>query len=318
MRTFALHGLAIASDVPLDAWEVERAPGTTIVAHPTRPIPTEQPAGTLLSHIDAVDGDGRRLLSVVQVVGGFLLRYHGLAEFAVSPDLSSVSLALDPSAPEEMGSLIAGAGLGAFLVTMGADIALHAGAFRLGNQVVAIVGDTGFGKSTLATLACASGAELVTDDTLRVGVDEPEVWCYPGSRSVRLRTSAAGRAGLFPLLPARTSPDHRAVLELARSLPEGGPLVRLPLAAVVLPDPEGGCKDRRLRRLSPQAALARLLPCGRMWNVIDPAVQARHFAACAVMARSVPAYSLSPPERYWLSPDLGAELVGLLPTVPAG
>ena len=128
------------------------------------------------------------------------------------------------------------------------------------------------------------------------------------------RSGAANLASLFPGIDAVPTVDTRTRLELARAAPQGGPLAPMELAAVVFPSTG---QDRSLESLSPADALARLLPCARMWNVVDPSIQARHFSTCAAVARNVPAYDLSLSEGYWLSAGVGSTLVELAIGVPA-
>src|SRR5439155_24182481 len=58
---------------------------------------------------------------------------------------------------------------------------------------ISFVGAPGMGKSTLAALLCASGADLVTDDVLRLSPDGAALRCCFGPAEIRLRSNAAER-----------------------------------------------------------------------------------------------------------------------------
>lgn len=78
---------------------------------------------------------------------------------------------------------------------------LHASAVRLKNgKVVAFVGDSGQGKSTLAASLASVGAQLLTDDCLMVRIESGEVKVIPSYKGLRLKDDSAyallGEAGI--------------------------------------------------------------------------------------------------------------------------
>lgn len=74
---------------------------------------------------------------------------------------------------------------------------LHASAVHLNNTALGIVGPSGAGKSSLAAALCASGASLVTDDTLRIATSASGCVAFAGSTRLRLRKSSNGLAHLL-------------------------------------------------------------------------------------------------------------------------
>ena len=72
---------------------------------------------------------------------------------------------------------------------------LHASCVHVGGSTVAVVGDSGMGKSTVAALFCAEGAQLVSDDALRIDCADGNPICYRGTGQIRLRPAAARYAG---------------------------------------------------------------------------------------------------------------------------
>ena len=113
--------------------------------------------------------------------------------------------------------IIAAAGLLAFKLQVAGETVLHASAVQFGDSAVAFVGYSGMGKSTMATLCCAEGALLVTDDLLRVDLSGDSARCYRGGGELRLRPNAAGLVDRFAARPeSRTTSMSGRPLPLRR------------------------------------------------------------------------------------------------------
>lgn len=122
---------------------------------------------------------------------------------------------------------------------------LHASAVALGGRVVAFVGPSGVGKSTLCAELVRAGGGFVADDGLALEEDAAGGWrCLPGPPWLRLWPSALeGRLGVAASELPRV---HQALDK--RRLPVAGesetPAGGLPLAAVYLlergPGADGG------------------------------------------------------------------------------
>ena len=89
-------------------------------------------------------------------------------------------------------------------LTLQGEEPFHATVVRLDDRAVGFLGDSGTGKSTLASFLLAEGAELVTDDMLRIvyDADEPIAWRGPPrlklfDEQARLLLPAAVRAAAF-------------------------------------------------------------------------------------------------------------------------
>lgn len=112
---------------------------------------------------------------------------------------------------------------------------LHASAVALGGRVVAFVGPSGVGKSTLCAELVRAGGGFVADDGLAIEEDAAGGWrCLPGPPWLRLWPSALeGRLGVSAGELPRVHPalDKRRLPAAGESdTPAGG----LPLAAVYL------------------------------------------------------------------------------------
>lgn len=126
---------------------------------------------------------------------------------------------------------------------------LHASAVARGDRVVAFLGPSGVGKSTLCAELVGAGWGFVADDGLALEEDDRGAWrCLPGPPWLRLWPSALeGRLGI----PAAELPRVHATLEkrrLAVAGPDTPPVAGdLRLAAVYLLDraaeESGGAPD---------------------------------------------------------------------------
>ena len=163
--------------------------------------------------------------------------------------------------PDLLSVLVSGTLL-AFVLTMRGETVLHASAVQVGDAALAFVGASGMGKSTMATLLCADGARLVTDDVLRLDTTSAPPTCALGATELRLRKGAdhlaerfANQLGSAPGL--RTTGDARQALAAAPATTED-----LPLAALVVPVPDHSPERRtaEITRLSPQGGDGGPLP----------------------------------------------------------
>jgi hypothetical protein len=305
----SLYGLHVASELAL---------------HQDRPVEDGSPVDvTVLRGADVVEapepveatvlldysGADRAFYTFYRTVSGeYLLRFHGTCDVRVSADLSTVHV--HPrvgSDPGVAAILVCGAVMSFLLYLRGAAV-LHGSAVDLGGRAVAFVGSSGMGKSTMATLLCASGGAMITDDVLRVDLDDgPRVRL--GATDARLRKGADtllerfGGAG-----PAtRTSADQRTVLRLGT-----GAADRLPLAAIVIPWPDRDHDQVEVSRLAPVEAVFALITYARLLGWRDKEIVDGHFAQVARVAREVPVFTARIPWGPPFADDLAEQLVSRL------
>ncbi len=244
---YLMHGLLIESPIGLDATQVsnENRCDVTISLQRQQEIPQSADNGKLLSFVDSDPRSihrGRRLLSVTENSDYFVMRYHKLCDVRISKQLTEVEITPDPlSSPDTLATIV-GTGVSGFLVTMwgignGDSTALHASAVAFGDKVVGFVGSSGSYKSTAAALACSLGASFITDDTLRLAIDDNNVFAYVGTCSVRLRPGSNFLIEKFPNAKVSYSDDKRTIVELRDPSLTGTPTLALPLSAIIFMDP---------------------------------------------------------------------------------
>ncbi|HEV2812494.1 MAG TPA: hypothetical protein VGW10_04505, partial [Solirubrobacteraceae bacterium] len=225
MHAYRLHGLMIHSDAPLGEPVDQEGPPDVEMRWATTPVAPSDGAQLVAGSWDPE----RRFFEVYEDADGWTL--HALpVQFAarVHRDLRSVEITPGTRGEEFAGVLAAGALLGMLLDLRG-EIGLHASAVEVDGQAIAFTGPTGAGKTTIAALACSAGAGLVTDDLLRIALEDP-VLCHRGASALRLRERVARLADAPNVLAASRTADERLALRFAPSAVE-----TLPLRAIVLP-----------------------------------------------------------------------------------
>ena len=85
-------------------------------------------------------------------------------------------------------------------------------------------GRIGAGKSTLAAFLVSRGARLVTDDLLRLAIDDDGVKAYPGPRRIKLMPDSkerylGGQAQGVPMHPL----SEKFILPFAPGMTHEGP-----------------------------------------------------------------------------------------------
>lgn len=119
--------------------------------------------------------------------------------------------------------------LGASLTLRGEE-PLHATVVELSGQAIGLLGSSGAGKSTLAASLVADGADLVTDDMLRISFAGGRALAHPGPHRLKLFDEPARR-----LLPGAAAQGHFSALSgkvlieprTLSSAPEPRPLAAL-------------------------------------------------------------------------------------------
>ncbi|MFM7426029.1 MAG: hypothetical protein ACKO7W_13735 [Elainella sp.] len=156
-----------------------------------------------------------------EALGAWITAEGRAVVLAVSQGLQAEDLA----APLANGlvSVIVGACL-----NLSGTVAIHANAVNLENRAVAFIGYSGAGKSTLSAFCLTQGAELLTDDVLRVDAAGN---VYPGLARLKLYPETAAELGFST---TRTTPYklHYHPIQIGGSLaPDAIPVGLLYLLA---------------------------------------------------------------------------------------
>jgi hypothetical protein len=252
----------------------------------------------------------RRWLSFGRQPGGYVLRFHDLADFHVSPAGDRVRcLPIDGCPRLTLRHLLLDQVLPLVLSQRG-SLVLHASAVHVdGFGTIAFAGAAGSGKSTLAAALAVGGCSLVSDDSLVIADGTTAPAAVPGYPGVRLWRDSARRLGLDRVRSAPiahyTSKARVGVASLAfRRTPS-------PLRAIFVLGRRSGSGSARALPLGPRA---RLIALARLTFVMDVG-NARQLSAmftslCTLVSR-VPVARLHVPDGQRSPERTADEVLGL-------
>jgi hypothetical protein len=275
-----LYGLTVDSPFGLPAPTVAEGPAdVTVTVGSERSIPDEPPQGKVLSSVNL----GAINYSTTRTGNGYVLRFPGRCDATMNEALSTVELVAASPDLRLFAELLLAGNVLATLLTLRGECVLHASAVATDGRAIAFIGPPGRGKSTLAALACAAGADLITDDVLRP-VLEDAVWiCPSGTNVIRLRPQAEAVTELVQGIVQRTTDDR-----VGLSPGHAGRLT--PLGAVVFPLPSRTADAVKLTPLKGTDSLMRLTAFPRLLGWVDPEILASSFRWNAQLAREVPTF----------------------------
>jgi hypothetical protein len=304
-----LHGLRVGSAVTIEGVEIEDPRSDidleiSVVDHLPSPSPD---VGEILAYDFA---NGQTVRSSATDNGSILVSFSDISRFRISPDRSQIELDVrDPDNTALAGVLLQGWVMSMTLMLRGC-VVLHASAVEVDGSAIAVLANSGMGKSTVAAMLMRDGAELLTDDVLRVENNVEGLWvAHPGITALRLRPAATELAHSIPGADVRSAPDDRVAVLVKRT--SGNPVA---LAAVIIPFPSRSTTRLEIKWLDPSLAAVELNQYPRVydWKITDPIK--RQFEATGDMATDVPVGLMSVP---WGPPwpsDLLGGIVNLLPT----
>jgi hypothetical protein len=285
--TYFLHGLRVQSEVPLaERLSHDGAPDVHVQWGEQKAVPTEPPVGRLLALRDPDIGG----CTIVESESGYVIRFSGECDFRIARDGHSVVVDVAPDFNGGFVPIVLTGNVLASILGLQGECVLHASGVLAGGWMLAIVGGSGVGKSTLAAVFCGEGAELVSDDLLRVGADGGQPRCHTGTAQIRLRPTAAELANSFPPHARALTADGRIGVTPRQA---EGPI--LDVDAILIPLPSRRARKLRVRRLPKKDALVTLLRYPRVLGWLEAEPIRRHFEVCAAIAQSVPVFEATIP-----------------------
>lgn len=298
-----MHGLVWRSAVDLHhARDMGEAHDLELVLGEERAVGNESPAGRELAHLD--DEDGTPLYTITTSADGVTLRFHRLCEFHLDDGLRHAVCHRAPGTDPGFIQVLATGMLVATVLTLRGHPVLHASAVESGGVGLALVGASGMGKSTLATLLSQTGCAMISDDVLRVDVSKAGILCRSGSSESRLRPAASY---LDSEESGRQTADGRHAVRAQRVSPDN-----VPLGVIAVPYPTRGLAAPIVELLQPAAALRELFQFPRIVGWRDPVTNGELFLHLGRLVRSVPVVRVRVPWQQRLDQALGAEIRELL------
>jgi hypothetical protein len=176
---------------------------------------------------------------------------------------------------------------------------LHATAIVVGDQAVAFLGDSGFGKSTLAATFLQKGYSLLTDDVLALEFRGETVWARPAIARMKLNPDSADAV----FCGRRSIPMNSFTSKMIFALNDsqhGNRMVPLQALYVL---PHKPSKSRILvRRLSGRSSFLPIVQNTFNDTVLHPDRLKQQFAFAGRLASLIPIKRLSYPRRLDMLP----------------
>jgi hypothetical protein len=308
MHLYRLHGCTVASDLNfyLPAANRRLVPDLTL-RRSTEPVDLSWKPGQPDLLARAVDERHAVWYVAARTPAGYRFRFTGLCDFDISADLSDATWTLAPGGDPGVVSVLASGTLMAFRLIMSGHLVLHASAVRTCGRGLAFIGASGMGKSTMASLMCADGAALITDDVARVTIDGDKALVTPAAIESRLRPAAIQLTELFSSPTTRLTSDGRIAVTLPRCGDDA-----VPLDAIVIPVPSREHEKLELTALTPAQSLILLNQFPRIPGWVNGEGLSRQFTLLGALVERVPAYVVVLP---WGAPfvlETGQQLLDAL------
>jgi hypothetical protein len=302
VNAYCYAGWRILSDVRLP--ELPRCSRTTSARGGIAVVQSRSP---LAVPGDAVArADGRPPALVAAPDGSTLVVFPDGWVFAVASDGSSVRApTLNRRRDGETGRhLLLDQVLPRALAAQGA-LVLHGATVTVGGKAIALVGQTGVGKSTLAAALAARGHVLLADDGAVVEVSGPCATALPLYPSLRLWPDAAGAlvADCVPRAPMAHYADKQRVL---LPTPSATAATRHPLVALFRLDdpPTPHARAVRVAPLPARDGCMAVVANSFQLDPADPGRTRRLLADAAALTATVPVLSLHYPRDFACLPDV--------------
>jgi hypothetical protein len=253
--------------------------------------------------------NGEPFLLVFPTCHGYRLHFPGLAEFSLEGDAALAAPQPGASAGHIEAAFLSIV-IALWLEQRGLRC-LHAAAVAYHGQALALLAESGQGKSSLAAACLAAGATLLSDDIVPVN---ERFWAHPGYPRLGLWPGQAAALGLPPQAPLAEAAGDKLRLPLAKETFHNRPL---PLAGLFLLqrlDPPADLPGPRLERVSGQEALIALVRYSFLPRLSAAlGLQRARLASLARLAVSVPVYRLVYPSGVERLGEVVQAVLSILP-----
>ena len=222
MHRHRLYGVTVAAPRVLPAAPTDRAADIVIHEHSFRrpsPLPPN-PRGYAYS---------------IQDSGDVHVSWSELFDFVVSADGARIDVYAGPARDAEpVYTYLISQVISVALLQRGIE-SLHASAVAIDGRAIILVGDSGYGKSTLTAALLQRGAQLVTDDLLVLNEKNGALHVTPGAFRLKLAPETAAQLGVtWPGVPmADGGGKYVYLLDAAQCVTEDVPVADIVLLAPV-------------------------------------------------------------------------------------
>jgi hypothetical protein len=281
-RTYRVYGVHLRSEIILSLIEAvaSAAPDVELV------IGSPEFFAAALEGASLVDLDNGWYSIAYLPDGSTYVRWEDLFHFLVSADGHRVVCGdLGPAAAESFHTYLLGHALSFALIKKGFE-PLHATCVSVNGQAVAFLGQSGYGKSSLAASFLAAGHRMVTDDLLICRPSPEGLMVQPGPHRIKLlpkdadRFLGAGWSGT-PMNPS----VEKLVIPLGPERTCDAPVPLRRIYVLDYPDEDSTPETVQLVHLSQQQAFVELLRGTFNIRILGAERLHRQFAAATDIVR---------------------------------
>jgi len=252
--------------------------------------------------------DGEITLSLARSSSGYLLRFPDQTDFLISEDGLNIQCHPAEEATKETIDHYYWDQILPRILSHQGNIIIHSGAVAIDNQAIAFLGETGYGKSTLATAFHQHGTPMLADDCIQLNLENDQVMATPLGTGTRLWPDTI--KSLFKTTPAQS---QMAYYSTKKRLTLSSKIINtpLPLKVIFILEAPDSCKDDSQIKISPitkQNALMNLLKQSFQLDVTDQQKNENLFNSLADIIQHLPTYRLCYPRKYSLLPEVQNEI----------
>jgi hypothetical protein len=252
------------------------------------------------------EAQGAVIAQFHRIPDGFLLRFIGRADFAVDFTSETVTCFPVPGVSAAMIAALRHNQVAPLLLNHSGKLVLHAAAIVSNGKAVALSGESGRGKSTLAASFAHQGYPFLTDDGLHLEPTAGGYLAIPSLDSVRLRLDSESALFAPPISAEGQEVLEKSLLPAGLTMPHQSQPV--PLQAVYFLG-DGKADQVEFGRLAPGEALLELIRHAFMLDVDDRARVRANFERLADLSEAVPIFTLDYPRRFEKLGDVIAAVI---------
>ena len=297
---YGVYGIALHSEIPLNLPKL-KIPGFAEIELRSRTVGA---LGEIIAGVELQGRSGWHKWAHLKD-GSTYVRWNNLGEFWVAADGRQILCGRAARASMESFEVyLLGQALSCALVNQGFE-PLHGTAIIDQGEAIVFLGDSKFGKSTLAASFVAAGYPLLTDDLLLLRAKGRHLEAYPGPPRLKLFPKTATRFFGAAAAPVRmNSVTRKQIIPLTREQTCAHPVT---LRAIYVLTGPGEMRRQRRVRIEPIVAREAFLAlAGNTFNslIADSARLHRHVIETARFLRGVPVKKLSFPRLLARLPEV--------------
>lgn len=267
-------------------------------------VATGQPAAIAAWRHHWVERTGQNSLSLAIEGSNHRLRFHGQCDFVIDAEAGTIQAEpIHGLTSETLEHLLVDQVLPRVLAHRG-ELVTHASVVGMGSAACVFIGQSGWGKSTLASLLRSAGHRLLSDDCALLRATDAAVHVLATYPSLRMYEDSIGqtiRDGVDVSPVATYTNKLRITVEHPTPGHQASPLIR---AIYVLNDPSRGESEHSITAMAPTEACMALIEHSFRLDVTKVRHTRLLLSQAAAVQRLAPVFHLRYPRDFQRSAQL--------------